>query len=188
MLLQKAKLKFWVHMLRNIQSWSRLCFHNRIMKSSVLLFCLLMPLFSKAQIRHYISVNGNMYASFFNKEKEPFGPISFFESDGNVHKPVKQLQFSAVERKKGIPVNSDKDLFYSRYEYMHPATGSVLRNIYHVSTYDRKGDFCKKRIKLSLVDRVPQKEVQIPNVIIPLSGMQALQLIRKGYRGQDLSK
>lgn len=46
-----------------------------------------------------------MYASFFNKEKEPFGPISFFGSDGN----VPEISYKIENGKNGL------ELFYNFY-------------------------------------------------------------------------
>lgn len=46
-------------------------------KLLILFFCWLTPLLSSAQLQHYISINVNAYANFFNKEKEPLGPIVF---------------------------------------------------------------------------------------------------------------
>lgn len=69
----------------------------------------LIPLFSKGQIRHYVSVNANVYADFFNKEKEPFGPISFGGPIGN----VPEISYKIEKDKNGL------EFFFNYYNRVY---------------------------------------------------------------------
>lgn len=95
-----------------------------------------------AQYIHAVQLSANLYANFFNPEKDPFGPVTLFDA----HEYVPELSYSLSKGKQGLEVYYN--YYFRKYhniEYSELANGGIahisraLIGInYHYKAYQSK--------------------------------------------------
>lgn len=75
-----------------------------------------------AQYTHSVQLSTNLYANFFNPEKEPFGPVVLFDA----HESVPELSYTLGKGKQGLEVYYN--YYFRKYhnmEYSELSNGGI---------------------------------------------------------------